>query len=182
MKTRCTETLLLWRRNQSGPSVRSLPYLHCCVWFSTSSGCLKSGAFFFWAGGFETWTPPRPTCLIVVSYFLFVPFSPHIAFVVELTLTCQSSVIHVRCHCVNPSLCFWLRSLWDCNIWNQSWQEKKEEKNTFLLWMFCFLFFLPLRSVTSFVFHSSHTRFEHHLYVALYLCNSCSCDYDGLRI
>lgn len=24
--------------------------------------------------------------------------------------------------------------------------------------------------------------FEHHLYVALYLCNSCSCDYDGFVV
>lgn len=44
----------------------------------------------------------------------------------------------------------------------------------------CICFFLPLCTVTSCVY-PSHTCSEH-LYVALYLCNSCSCDYDGVWI
>ena len=61
-------------------------YLRCCVRFSTSSGCLKSGAFFsVYLGGwvweceaFNVHIKPRShTCLIVVSPF---PIRPLVSF------------------------------------------------------------------------------------------------------
>lgn len=135
---------------------------------------------------------PRVTlvsfCCLLLPLCPFFPYSicchdhPH------GTRQFTSSVTPVCCHYVKTSLRFWLRLLWETATYKTKADRKKQTKKItsfrylFLLWTFAFCFFLPLRTVTSFVFHSSYTRFEHHLYVALYLCNSCSCDYDGLWI
>lgn len=63
---------------------------------------------------------------------------------------------------------------------NQS-EKKKTVVMTSLLWLFAPCVSLPLCTVTFCVPVRSHV-FEHHLYVALYLCNSCSCDHDGFVV
>lgn len=168
-------------------------YLRCCVRFSTSSGCLKSGALFFSSFGqasarhIQTLESHSSHCCLL---FHLCPFFPH-------SICCQGHphgtrqftfVTPVCCHYVKPSFKFLIKVVVRLQHIKPKLTEKKKKKNTrvvvtlFAVNVLHFVFFLALRTVTSFVFHSSHTCFEHHLYVALYLCNSCSCDYDGLWI
>lgn len=89
-------------------------YLRCRT-LSTSSGCLKSGALLLVRRVWDTFSVNiRDTCLIVVSYFLFVLF-----FFFCLSFFCQrhphgtcqfpSSVTPVCCHYVKPSFKFLIK-------------------------------------------------------------------------
>lgn len=149
--------------------------------FSTSSGCLKSGAFFsVYLGGwvweceaFNVHIKPRShTCLIVVSPF---PLRPLVSF---YSLRCGVHPHGTRpfTSSVNACLLSSCETIFKLFFFDYGRCERlqhikpklteKEEKKTtscryfFLLWMFAFCFSLPLRTVTSFVFHSSHTHFS----------------------
>lgn len=154
MKTRCTEV--------TNHDHQWEVYLRF-VFFITSSGCLKSGAFLvsFWAGKHgRSVINTSQTCLI----FFFV--------------VCWSVMVHVRSPVWNTHLlsCCWKTATRK----NQSWQEKKKKivVMTSLLWMFAFCVSLPLCTVTFCVPVESHT----HTYLSFVLCNSCSCDYDGFVV
>lgn len=135
-------------------------------------------------GSFHCWHKPWSwSCLI---YFLFVLFSSFLTFVVSVSPH-GTHLFTPLSHPVKNMLSFKLRSLWETTTCKTK-VDRKKKKNTscryfVLLWLFAFRYFFPLHhrcTVTFLRVSLFKSRFEHHLYVALYLCNSCICDYDGL--
>lgn len=131
-------------------------YLRCCVRFSTSSGCLKSGALFFSSFGrtsarhIQTLESHSSHCCLL---FHLCPFFPH-------SICCQGHphgtrqftfVTPVCCHYVKPSFKFLIKVVVRLqHIKPKLTEKKKNRKKThelsllYLLWMFCILFFLAI--------------------------------------
>lgn len=76
-------------------------YLRCCVRFSTSSGCLKSGAFLFFGQASVGVRHIKESHFLFHRCFLFVPFFPD-------SICCHPSwytSVHPLCNACLLSLC-----------------------------------------------------------------------------
>lgn len=143
------------------------------LWFSTSSGCLKSGAFFCFGqasvGAFNVSINPEvklvsPTSSLSLFFFLYsicCQSHPH------GTCLLTSSVTPVCCHDVKTSFSSKV-VVSDCNIENQSWQKKGKKTELsllfffFLLWMFAFCFSLRFAYCNLF-----HVSFKSHTFLSI---------------
>lgn len=139
-----------------------MPKIWCFFWFSF--GQVSMGAL-------SSLTHDSDLCLFPsLSPFFFLPG------------VCWSVTVHVRSPVCNACLSSY--------CWKTATRKKKKPKlkkkknccHDFFAVNVCTLCFSAIVYCNLLCSSQVTHVFEHHLYVALYLCNSCSCDYDGFVV
>ena len=176
-------------KKQGWPSVKSLPYFSVSnsFFFSTSFSMFDSGAL----------------CRICVWEWdiMYVKHQSGKTLLAHHHLPCSYVLLSIstcgRVHVHNTCVCFIHCLVYFCKtkqkkgilikvpVKTATYKTKVGKKihPMCLSWiMFSSFYFVYSCHAVLYLFHSSPTRSEHQLYVALYLCNSCSCDYEGLWI
>lgn len=182
-KKEVSKNLWTWRNTVAAAETNQ------CAIFSTSLRMPKNLVlfnFWFFLGRWrarETFKAVSSTSCLCSHPSPLLPPSPFVVGTHELSAVFH----HVKKTKKKHSLSFKLRSLWETMTYKTKADKKRHTHTCVVVTLFCcdclrfFSFFSPwLYRVLPPVSHPAHTFGASHLCVALYLCNSCICDYDGL--